>query len=96
MARYGEGNGRLEALNKFEYEQIIEFLDEERRFRWWNGKVYMMFGKYAKKHSLQEVARMDPGYLEWILSAKFSEEVKAVVSDALQGRFPVFESKNKK
>jgi hypothetical protein len=56
----------------------------------------MMFGKYAKKYSLQEVARMDPGYLEWIASAKFSEEVKTLVTNALQGRFPVLEFKDQK
>ena len=55
----------------------------------------MMFGKYAKKYSLQEVARMDPGYLHWILSAKFSEEVKTIVANALEGRFPVFKAEEK-
>ena len=80
-------------MSRFDYRQTAEFLDDERKFRWWNGKAYMMFGKYARKYSLQEVARMDPGYLEWILSAKFSEEVKTIVSNALQGHFPVFESK---
>jgi len=93
VARYGEGDDRLDSLNRFKYEQTAEFVDDERKFRWWNGKAYMMFGKYAKKYSLQEVARKDPGYLEWILSAKFSEEVKALVANALQGRFPVFEMK---
>ena len=91
VAKYGQGAEDLETLEQFDYQQMAEFLDDERRFRWWNGKAYMMFGKYAKKYSLQEIARMDPGYLEWILSAKFSEEVKALVANALQGRFPVFE-----
>jgi DNA polymerase-3 subunit epsilon len=95
VVKYGEGEQALSTLDKFDYQQMAEFLDDERKFRWWNGKAYMMFGKYAKKYSLQEVARMDPAYLEWILSAKFSEEVKALVANALQGRFPVFEFKDK-
>ncbi|MBN1869006.1 MAG: 3'-5' exonuclease [Candidatus Omnitrophica bacterium] len=90
VAKYGQREEGLKSLDKFEYLQTAEFLDDERKFRWWNGKVYMMFGKYAKKYSLQEVAQKDPGYLEWIISAKFSEEVKTIVSNALQGRFPVF------
>ncbi len=94
VVRYGEEAQALEALSKFEYKQTAEFLDDERKFRWWNGKPYMMFGKYARKSSLQEVARTDPGYLEWILSAKFSEEIKTLVSNALQGHFPVFEAKD--
>ncbi len=93
--KYGEEEQSLEALGRFDYKQTAEFLDDERKFRWWNGKPYMMFGKYAKKNSLQEIARMDPGYLEWVLSAKFSEEVKMLVSNALRGHFPVFELKDK-
>jgi len=92
--QYGEGEHLLDSLGRFKYEQTADFADDERKFRWWNGKVYMMFGKYAKKYSLQEVAQKDPGYLEWIVSAKFSEEVKTLVSNALQGRFPVFELKD--
>jgi len=89
VAKYGEGEEGLKSLDKFDYRQTAEFLDDERKFRWWDGKAYMMFGKYAKKYSLQEVARMDPGYLQWILSAKFSEEVKTIVANALEGRFPI-------
>ena len=73
VARYGGGDDRLEPLSRFKYEQTAEFVDAERKFRWWNGKAYMMFGKYAKQCSLQEIAKKDPGYLEWILSAKFSD-----------------------
>ena len=96
LAAYGKGDDKLDSLNRFKYEQTAEFVDQERKFRWWNGKAYMMFGKYAKKNSLQEIVRMDPGYLEWILSANFSEEVKALVSNALKGQFPVFELKDEK
>lgn len=94
--RYGEGDHPLDSLSRFKYEQTSEFVDDERKFRWWNGKVYMMFGKYARKYSLQEIVQKDPGYLEWIVSAKFSEEAKTLVSNALQGRFPVFELKDGK
>jgi len=96
VSKYGNNGDGPEALDRFDYPQTAEFLDDERKFRWWNGKVYMMFGKYARKHSLQEVARKDPGYLKWILSAKFSEEIKVVVADALQGRFPIFKAKDQK
>ncbi len=96
VLKYDKNDDGLKALSQFKYQQTAEFLDDERKFRWWNGRAYMMFGKYARKHSLQEVARMDPGYLEWILSAKFSEEVRTLVSNALRGHFPIFESNDKK
>lgn len=81
-------NGDFEALKEFEYQNNDEFYDPDRRFRWWNGELYMMFGKYAKQ-SLKEVAKRDPNYLEWILNKDFNEDVKVVVEQALNGQFPV-------
>ena len=91
LLKYGEDSDQLDSLAKYDYRKTSEFFDDERKFRWWNGKLYMMFGKYAKKYSLQDIVKKDRGYLEWILSADFSEDVKGVVEDALRGKFPVFE-----
>lgn len=88
VEKYGEGQSVLEHLRKFEYKVVADFYDDERKFRWWDGKLYMMFGKYARRHSLQEVVKKDRGYLEWILSANFSEDIKCLVEDALNGKFP--------
>jgi DNA polymerase-3 subunit epsilon len=86
--KYGNGAKELSVLSAFDYKSNAEFYDEERKFRWWNGKLYMMFGKYAKQYSLQELVKKDRGYLEWIVSANFSDEIKALVEEALQGKFP--------
>ncbi len=88
VVKYGKGDGDLGHLSRYRYRSTEEFYDKERKFRWWNGKLYMMFGKYANKYTLQEIVQKDRGYLEWILSAQFSEEVKELVESALNGRFP--------
>jgi DNA polymerase III subunit epsilon len=88
IARYGEGDDQVETLARFNYVERQEFYDSDKRFRWWNGELYMMFGKYAKKESLREIARKDPHYLEWMLAKDFSEEVKTLVEGALKGQFP--------
>lgn len=87
--RYGEDS--LDALSRFDYTSSDEFYDSERKFRWWNGKLYMMFGKYAKRYSLEDVVKKDRGYLEWILSANFNQDVKGLVENALNGQFPVYQ-----
>lgn len=87
VSQYGE-NGNLTSLAKFDYDNPVEFFDLERRFRWWNGKLYMMFGKYAKQYSLQDLVKKDKAYLEWIISADFSQEVKDLVQNALNGEYP--------
>lgn len=92
IVQYGEGNDELDVLRQFQYRRDNNFFDDDRKFRWWNGKLYMMFGKYARKYSLQDIAKMDRKYLEWILSADFSEDVKNLIKDALIGKFPVADS----
>ncbi len=88
VARYGEGESAIDVLNKFNYREQPEFFDGDRKFRWWNGELYMMFGKYARKESLREIVRIDPGYLQWMVSKDFSEEIKDLVRNALRGQFP--------
>ncbi len=88
---YGEGSDSVSVLAKFVYPERSDFYDSERKFRWWNGELYMMFGKYARKESLREIARKDPGYLEWMLGKDFSEEAKGLVQAVLKGQFPKFE-----
>ena len=93
--KYGEGKS-LESLGRFNYQSKSEYYDADRKFRWWNGKLYMMFGKYARQYSLQDLVKKDRGYLDWIVSADFSDEVKELVQNALNGKFPTFESKEQR
>lgn len=88
LLKYGGGDERIEALQAFDYRQRSEFYDSQRKFRWWNGELYMMFGKYARKESLKTIAQKDRKYLEWILTQNFSDEVKDLVEGALEGHFP--------
>jgi len=91
VEKYGQGKEDLEALREFDYKKRTEFYDATKKFRWWDGELYMVFGKYAKKESLKRVAEKDRGYLQWILTQDFSDEVKELIEGALDGNFPVFE-----
>jgi len=89
VEKYGQGEQDLSTLLQFEYESLFDFYDDERKFCWWNGKLYPMFGKYARKTPLEDVVRTDPGYLKWILAKDFSDNVKSIVRAALNGDIPV-------
>lgn len=91
VERYGAGDPAIEVMGSFNYRELREFYDGDRKFRWWNGELYMMFGKYAKKESLREIAKKDSGYLEWMMAKDFSEDIKALVAGALRGQFPKYE-----
>lgn len=85
---YGEGKEEIEVLKSFEYEPNNEYFDADRKFRWWNGDLYMTFGKYARKESLKVIAKKDPSYLQWVLEKDFSDDVKAMVQGVLNGQYP--------
>ena len=85
VEKYGNGSDDIEVLGQFEYESLFDFYDEERKFCWWNGKLYPMFGKYARQTPLEDLTQSDPGYLKWILKKDFSDGVKAVIRTVLNG-----------
>ncbi|MBI3616590.1 MAG: 3'-5' exonuclease [Candidatus Omnitrophica bacterium] len=86
--KYGKPEIGMESLKDFDYERIDDYFDDERKFRWWNGELYPVFGRYAKKSSLKEIAQKDPAYLEWMLTTDFPQKVKAMLRGVLEGRLP--------
>ena len=88
IQRYGRGSEYLESLIDFEYEPMSFFFDDERKFRWWNNELYPVFGKFARKHSIREIAQKDAAYIQYLLATDFDEKVKNMLQDALAGKFP--------
>lgn len=87
IGKYGAGNEYIESLIDFDYEPSTDFFDDERKFRWWNGELYPVFGKYARKHSLREIAERDRAYLEWLMTTDFDDKVKKMLTGVLSGSF---------
>lgn len=88
IKRYGNGNPYIESLIDFEYEPLGIYFDDERKFRWWNGQLYPVFGKYARKYSIQEICAKDPAYVRYLAGTDFDEAVKNMLQEALMGQFP--------
>jgi len=86
--KYGSADEGITSLSEFDYERSLDYFDKERKFRWWNGELYPMFGKHARRHSIKELVERDRDYLKWILSKDFSSEVKTMIKNALTGAFP--------
>jgi len=91
VEKYGKGNNSIEVLEQFSHDKGSDYYDSEGKFRWWNKELYLTFGKYSKKLTLQQIVKQDPGYLEWVLKSEFSDEVKTITRNALSGKFPTFE-----
>ncbi len=93
VAKYGEGQEDLSVLAKYEYSSFMEFFDVDKKFCWWHGKLYPMFGKYRRKTSVEEIAKTDAPYLHWLLKSDFKEDVKTMIKAALKGVFPSHQKK---
>ncbi len=93
IGKYGGGNEYLESLIDFDYEGPACFFDDEKKFRWWNGELYPVFGKYGRKHSLREIAEKDRVYLEYLVTTDFDDKVKAMLRGVLAGKYPAFATK---
>jgi DNA polymerase III subunit epsilon len=86
-------------IDKYEEIRSINFINEihnpnnersmehESKFYWRQGEAYFNFSKY-KDSPLSEVAIYDSEFLEWILKADFSVQVKNIVRKALRGLPP--------
>ena len=86
--KYGKEEEGVESLQEFDYKPRQGNFDREGKFRWWNGELYPTFGKHARRKNIQQLAEKQPDYLQWILNSDFSDEVKGLVKDALNGHFP--------
>lgn len=62
------------------------YLYTTRKFDWRNGEAYFAFSKYRDR-PLSEIAKKDPGFLKWMLTADFSDKTKTIVQRALKGDF---------
>jgi DNA polymerase-3 subunit epsilon len=88
LRRYQDLPRTLPELDAICNPPFPDKLDEDGKLRWQEGEVVVNFGQKAGI-PLRHLAVAEPNFLRWILNKNFSDEVKQIVRDALQGRFPV-------
>ena len=65
------------------------WVDRAGKFKWVDGEAVFTFGNKTNGKSLQWVAKNERGFMTWMLSKDFSDEVDGIVRAALLGEFPV-------
>lgn len=60
-------------------------VDGEGKFIWRFGEACFNFGKFPGL----SLRKCDRGYLEWMLKQSFNDDVKEIVRNALQNRYPI-------
>lgn len=88
VERYEELPDDVAALHEISNPNEGRWVDRTRKLEWNDaGQAVFTFGKHGGK-TLQEVARLAPDYLEWMLGKDFSAELLTILREALDGRFP--------
>ena len=88
LNRYPDLPRTVDGLHEWLYPSDPNRIDADGRLVWHEGVATVTFGAQAGT-SLVELAAGDRDFLEWVLRKDFSDEVKTIVRDALEGRFPV-------
>ena len=90
IARYEEVPADVEDLHRFCNPDEGRYVDRKRKFKWNDqGEAEFTFGKFQGQSLNKVVAdQRGRGYLEWMLGKDFSEEIKGILRDALDGVFP--------
>jgi DNA polymerase-3 subunit epsilon len=87
LGRYEDLPDSLGGLNELCRPRNPNWVDADGKFTWVGGVVTVAFGKH-KGTPLQQLAGEDPDYLAWVLGGDFSPEVKELVRNAIEGRYP--------
>lgn len=88
LEQHSELPRNVSELHEYCNPDETDWIDSEGKFLWHEGKAIVSFGKYAGR-SLQEIAKIDVGYLDWIINGDFSYEIKEIAIKALNGEYPI-------
>jgi DNA polymerase-3 subunit epsilon len=86
LKTYDELPATIGGLHDWLYPRDPDRIDADGKLTWCDGVATIAFGAQTGV-ALADLAANDRGFLEWILRARFSNEVKAIVREALAGRF---------
>lgn len=88
LERYQDLPKDIAGLSAYCSQKDPRNVDAEGKFVWRNGKAAFNFGKF-RSMGLDEVAKMEPSYLQWLMKAdKTTPELAQICREALRGRFP--------
>ena len=77
-----------DALHAYCEDRQPSWVDAEGKIVWRGDEACWNLGRQAGR-PLRELARLERGFLKWVLERDFPADTKTIVQDALAGRFPV-------
>jgi len=87
LEKHSELPKDVPSLNEFCSPKDPSNIDSDGKFKWYNKEAIITFGQY-KGFTLKELVQRYKSYLNWIMGEDFSFEVKQMINEALEGKFP--------
>ncbi len=87
LERYDDLPRSVEALDKLCNPKNPQWVDRAGKLKWLNKEAVINFGR-KQDVPLRVLADSDPSFLKWMLKADFPVDVREIVQNALNGRFP--------
>lgn len=87
LARYEDLPQEMDELDAYCNPKDPTWVDESGKFKWQAGEVVVNFGQ-KQGLKLRQLVLNEPGYLEWILKKDFPDDVKDLVRNAMNNRYP--------
>lgn len=76
------------SLREFCNPRDPNWIDDDGKFAWSDGKAIINFGNKYKGKTFEFVLKDDFSYFQWIIKSDFSAKVKEIAENALNGKFP--------
>ncbi len=91
LDRYSDLPDNMDELDDYCNPRDPAWVDRTGRLRWINGEAALNFGK-KKGTTLRELVATDQGFIKWMLRSDFPADTREIVTDALNGNYPVREN----
>jgi DNA polymerase-3 subunit epsilon len=88
LAKYSDLPTTVDQLHDYCAPHDPSWVDSTGKIVWTAGGAAVAFGRNSGR-TLKDLASNDPGFFRWVLGKDFEADTKAIVTDALRGKFPV-------
>ncbi len=85
--RYDDLPADVAALDAYCNPRDPAWVDKTGKFKWVNGQVVLNFGK-KRGVTLKTILESEPGFAKWMLRSDFPQDVKAILTEAVDGKWP--------
>jgi DNA polymerase-3 subunit epsilon len=85
--RYADLPKSIDELSEYCNPKKPGWADSTGKLKWVGGELIINFGS-KQGAKLRDLARMEPGYLRWMMEKNFPRDTTELVANALKGKFP--------